>query len=120
MSTQTCTLHGSQLVEGVAALRYDMFDGRAEYFRDCEQFPNAHSFKLYGAGGRPKERRVSVLYCPKCRESERLWYGHMRDMNPDAMKEHHRQKLIDTAWNIVAFFVVVAVIGGSAILRTMP
>ena len=52
------------------------------------------------------------------RESERLWYGHMRDMNPDAMKEHHRQKLIDTVWNIVAFFVVV--IGGSAILRTMP
>lgn len=51
------------------------------------------------------------------RDAERLWYGHMRDMNPTAMRDHARQKLIDTAWNIAAFFALILFFGWLASLK---
>jgi hypothetical protein len=73
--SKTCELHSEALLEGVASVRYDLFNGRNEYVRATEQFPNAHSFKLYGAGPRPKQQTVKVLYCPKCRAAEQQWWA---------------------------------------------
>ena len=51
------------------------------------------------------------------RESERLWYGHMRDMNPDAMRKAHKQWLIDRAWDVAALIALVTFVGWLVTLR---
>ena len=73
--TETCPLHGGELVPGTAYLFGGFFLTSTEYGRaNNTVFGHACSWAPSGrASGGDRPRIEGTLYCPRCRQAERDW-----------------------------------------------